>query len=177
MALRKPIRVLFFGVLYALALALCNGCYTNMDPYKNQEEEGVRFNMNGRKFTMIAFWDGYAAELVTPDRPCTFRSSVQMKPADGFPVDGGTISFNITDDKGLAEGQKYKVGTETGRIQFSLRENDINKTAVLSGWITFLKLGEFIEARFELDGKFSYDEECEIRHGFLRLQQRELEER
>lgn len=160
-------------------LAVFSGCYTNNDPFKDQEEEGVRFNMNGRKFVMITFWDGYAAELVTPDQPCTFQSSVQVKPADGFPVDGGTISFDITDDKGLVEGQKYYVGSETKRIQFSVweRENNNRKTANLGGWITFLKLGEYIEARFELDGQFSFDDKCEIRHGFLRLQQRELEER
>ena len=176
LALRKFIRVLSSGVLYALLLAVCSGCYTTMDPYKDKEEEGVRFNMNGRKFIMITHLDGYAAELVTPEQPCTFRSSAQMKPADGFPVEGGTIYFDITDDKGLVEGQKYYVGSESKRIQFSFWDNDIRRTVVLRGWITFLKLGYFIEARFELDGQFSYDDKCEIHHGFLRLQQREKEE-
>ena len=175
--------------VFALAVSL-SGCITDMDPFEGGD--GVRVNINGEKCVMYGMPGSYYATLDAANDVSTFRAEITMMTTvtdarinyllpekisfDRIVFD---LSFNIQENNSFVREQKYEIlafGTKTATM--SLPEVDTNtgspnQTVKLKGWIYFLSLGNVIEARFDLDGKGPDGKEYTLRHGFLRLHERE----
>lgn len=158
--------------LFAVILTL-SGCVRDMDPFEGGD--GVRVNINGQKCVMIGIPGGYYATLDTKDDECLFQSEVTMM--TGFMSryqDLFYLDFDIRENDILVKDKEYTVSYSGNKvIKLMLPNEDASSYAEvkLKGWISFLSLGQVVEARFELEGSGSGGKEYSLRHGFLRLHQ------
>ena len=159
--------------LLAVALSLC-GCVRDMDPFEGGD--GVRVNINGQKCVMLGIPGGYYATLDTKDDECLFQSEVTMM--TGFLSniqDLFYINFDIRENDILVKDKKYTVSYSGNKVvKLRLPNDDASSYTEVSlkGWLSFLSLGQVVEARFELEGTGPAGKDYSLRHGFLRLHQR-----
>lgn len=171
--------------LFASAFILAS-CYVDMDPFEGGD--GVRVNINGEKCVMHGMPGGYYAILDAANDVSSFESSITMRTSvtnyQGSYIINAAIgaenvhgdrsifhlSFNIQENDTFVKEQKYEIlpdGQKTATLSTWWEE------VKLHGWIYFLSLGDVIEARFDLDGTDSDGTAYTLRHGFLRLHQKE----
>ena len=173
----------------ALTFAL-TGCVTDMDPFEGGD--GVRVNTNGEKCVMYGIPGGYYATLDAANDVSTFQSEITMMSSivdahinyiipeqSTFDRTVFKLGFNIQENNSFVREQKYEIlayGTKTATMSLPEVDTDTGstyKTVKFKGWIYFLSLGDVIEARFDLDGKGPDGKEYALRHGFLRLHQKQ----
>ena len=161
----------FITLVLVSVFALC-GCIKDMDPF--QGGDGVRVNVNGRKCVMVGVLGGRYAQLNnTGDTgECSTTISMMSAMPDNMMFD---LAFAIKENEPLVINKEYKVGSgnsTVGMTGFSVGASQESRIP-LQGWVKFISLGTTIQARFELDGKGEDGTGYALRHGFLRLKQKE----
>ena len=175
--------------LFAAAFML-SSCVTDMDPFEGGD--GVRVNINGEKCVMYGMPGAYYATLDAANDVSSFKSEITMMTTitdahinylipemSTFERSVFDLAFNIQENNAFVKEKKYEIrysGQKTASMISSIRSNGTEtpeQAVKLQGWIYFLSLGNVIEARFDLDGRSSDGTEYTLRHGFLRLNQRE----
>ncbi|MBR6306911.1 MAG: hypothetical protein IKR38_09105 [Bacteroidales bacterium] len=165
-------RILRSLSLLAVILSF-SGCVRDMDPFEGGD--GVRVNINGQKCVMLGIPGGYYATLDTKDDECLFQSEVAMM--TGFMSRNQDIFkmiFDIRETDILVKDKKYTVNYSGNKVVKLMLPNDDASSyteVMLKGWISFLSLGQVVEARFELEGRGPGGVDYSLRHGFLRLHQ------
>ena len=158
----------------ALMLFSSSGCIMEMDPFEGGD--GIRANINGQKCVMFGTPGKKNASYYVGSEKATFTASAELMHV--LDTREMYISFNISDTGSLVTDKKYTVGTGENVVKLDFGTYEITENAVsLSGWISFLQIstgGSVIEARFELDGQAADGTKYAVRHGFLRLYNKDL---
>lgn len=165
------IRIKHFAFLALLLLTV--SCFKHMDPFEGGD--GVHMNLDGCKCTMVGFSGAGYVSYTTDGNTYTMSTRLEMVQwADTKPFE---IAIEFIDTAPFVTGKKYNVGGKVGnKMKFLLYPpgSESDKAVSMSGQIEFLDVGDndhFIEALFELDGGSPH--KYEIRHGYLRLIQRD----
>lgn len=177
--------------LWFLSMAfVLSGCVRDMDPFEGGD--GVRVNINGEKCVMYGIPGGYYATLDVANDVSTFKSEITMMSSivdahinyiipEMSTIDRTAfmLGFNIAENDIFVKEKKYEIKT-SGDKKASMTVSSLNtdtgsseEVIKLKGWAYFLSLGNVVEVRFELDGKDSNGKEYALRHGFLRLHQKQ----
>ena len=155
-------------------LFLSAGCIMEMDPFEGGD--GIRANINGKKCVMLGTPGTKNANYYVGGEKATFTASAELMHM--LDTQQLYISFNISDTGSLMTDKKYTVGTGDNTVKLDFGPYGITENAVpLSGWISFLQIstgGSVIEARFELDGQATDGTRYAVRHGFLRLYNKDV---
>jgi len=178
--------------LMALLMAV-SSCYTDMDPFEGTD--GIRFNLNGKKYVMQSGWLSTSPLSETEDG--IVISSSMSGPSF---LDLCSFTLNLCPLEQLAEDKEYKTGengisaeielllsdmpslgevvSAAADLSESSEESEETTTETkeklppvqMSGWVKRVasEAGK-LEVLFELNGKDQDGNQYELKHGFLRL--------
>lgn len=152
------ISVMNHKLFLAFLLLFAVSCYHDWDPFTG--DEGVRMNMNGKKYVMVTY-RGERKPYVY-NKQNTYEQTLYLTATMGW--QGTRIGFRmwISDPDTLIQGNTYPAKARIGEDQDGVS---------LEGFAEILTLNPTsrkVEALFELSGGNS-KESYIVKHGFFRL--------